>query len=286
MTGVETRLAELSLSCSSNGAAGPAHRAFFVTLHLLHSHLLPSASSGPRSVATSESNASSTVAGGPPPASSFLPAFEAAVAASGLATHFPPPRGLDLPVDSSGRPYSRHRDPHLDFLLRLRVALEDNQYSDLASNLLSLAAIPSLPPSVLAHLKALHLSTRDRRGEEQEHFHPLATLLQTFVPRVRQNRIWPTVQRAYRFPPDSTEWLGSALLFEFEVELEEASGAATAVEPTRTGPTGRRAEQIVAEDWDTDLSAGEAETSEAHRERIRTEAARRAAQWVAERTKR
>ncbi|GAA5863914.1 hypothetical protein JCM3774_004416 [Rhodotorula dairenensis] len=280
---VSTRLASLSLPSSpSNGAADPAHRAFFVTLHLLHSSLLPSESAPPRSPATSESsNATTTAAGGPPPASTFLPAFEAAVAANRLALPRPPRQ-------DSPRPYSRHQDPHLDFLLRLRVALEDNQYSDLASTLLSLAAVPSAPPAVLAHLETLHLSTRNR--PERDEFQPLATLLQTFVPRLRQNRIWPVVQRAYRFPPDPTEWLGSVLLFEFEVELEEtrAAAAAPAVEETKAGPAPKRAEQVVVEDWDADQSTDEAASAESatRRERIRKEAAIRAALWVAERAKR
>lgn len=275
---IASRLADLSLSSPHQGAStDSAHRAFFVTLHLLHSSLLPAESAASPSVAGGETSASS----GPPPVSSFLPAFEAALSAARLKT--PSTRSAPSSV-TEGRPYSHHPDPHLDFLLRLRVALEANAYADLAANFFSLEAIPSPPASVLAHLQELHLSNPSR---PEERFNPLATLLQTFVPRLRQNRIWPVVQRAYRFPPDPTEWLGSVLLFEFEVELELLENErAQEEEEEKVGGGARRIGQV-AEGWDADGSEDEAERGAraAQRERVRAEAARRAAAWVVERSK-
>ena len=274
---IASRLADLTLSSPHKSAsADPAHRAFFVTLHLLHSSPLPAESAASQSVAGRETIASS----GTPPASLFLPAFETALSANRL----PIPAKRTLSSGTEGRPHSHHPDPHLDFLLRLRVALEANSYADLATNLLSLEAIPPPPPSVLAHLKELHLSSPSR---QQKRFDPLATLLQTFVPHLRQNRIWPVVQRAYRFPPDPTEWLGSVLLFEFEVELEVLEDERARGEEEKVGGGARRVRQV-AEDWDAaDGSEDEAERGAraARRERVRTEAARRAAAWVAERSR-
>ena len=269
---IASRLANLTLSAPHKSAsADSTHRAFFVTLHLLHSSLLPAESAASQSVAGRETIASS----GPPSASAFLPALEEALSANRLTV----PAERALSSETEGRPYSHHPDPHLDFLLRLRVALEANSYADLATNLLSLEAIPPPPPSVLAHLKELHLSSPSR---QQEQFNPLATLLQTFVPRVRQNRIWPVVQRAYRFPPDPTEWLGSVLLFEFEVELEVLEDERARGEEEKVGGGARRVGQV-AEDWDAEQVEDEAERGArgaAQRERVRTEAARRAAAWV------
>ncbi|KAG0665219.1 hypothetical protein C6P46_000318 [Rhodotorula mucilaginosa] len=277
---IASRLADLSLSSPhKNAAADSAHRAFFVALHLLHSSLLPAESAAPQSVAGGETTASS----GPPPASSCLPAFEAALSANRLT--IPSTRTASSPT-AEGRPYSHHPDPHLDFLLRLRLALEANSYADLAANLLSLEAIPSPPASILAHLSELHLSSPSRQQDER--FNPLATLLRTFVPRLRQNRIWPVVQRAYRFPPDATEWLGSLLLFEFEVEFELLENArAREEEEGAKVDRGARPVVQVAEEWDADESEDEAERGAraAQRGRIRTEAARRAAAWVVERSK-
>lgn len=274
---IASRLADLSLSSPYKSvSADSAHRAFFVTLHLLHSSLLPAESAAPSYVARGEPIASS----GPPPASAFLPAFEAALSANRLKT--PPTRSAPS-SGTEGRPYSHHPDPHLGFLLRLRLALEANSYADLAANLFSLEAIPSPPASVLAHLQELHLSIPSCQNGR---FNPLATLLQTFVPRLRQNRIWPVVQRAYRFPPDPTEWLGSALLLEFEVELELENKPVQEAAKDK-GDDGKRRVGQVAEDWDADENADESERGAraAQRERVRTEAARRAATWVVERSK-
>ncbi|GAA5987955.1 hypothetical protein JCM10908_007289 [Rhodotorula pacifica] len=278
---VSTRMGELSLSSAAApdpgaAAADPAHRAFFVTLHLLHSSLLP-AESAPRLGAT-ESSAS-------PPPSGFLPAFEAAVAANRLSAPSSFSAAVPPATAASAIPYSTHPDPHLAFLLRLRLALSTKAYSTLSSSLLCLSSLPPLPPRISSHLDGLHFSS------SSSGFRPLAAMLRKFVPRLRENRIWPVVKRAYRFPPDRTEWLGSVLLFELEVEfeveqleLEEKEG-----DGKGEGRPNEAPDRKVKEDWneeDEDHAGKEEEDArQARRDRIRSEAARRAAIWVAERTK-
>jgi hypothetical protein len=185
---LESSLSALSLSSTP---PHPATRAFFVSLHLLHSHLLPAFTS-PAGPATPSSAFSAS-----PSLSSFLPALHSLLAASSL----PPP---------SWRNRTRyHSNPHIAFLLSLYTALVRNSYTSLAR---LLSSLPPPPSSVSSHLVALHLPPSS--------FNLLASLLRTSVPALRTHRFWPGVQKAYKFPPDRTAWLAKGLLFEFEVQVE------------------------------------------------------------------
>lgn len=256
-------------------AADPARRAYFLVLHYLHSSLLPSQSAPARADAT----AVPSLAG--PTASSFLPTLASALAASRLeplAASFPPSQ-------------TSHPNPHIAFLLGLRLALEQNNYAALSSDYLSIDKLPPTPPSVQSHLEALHLSSPSDPPSPSVSglstsslgtFDPLAHLLQSFLARLRQNRIWPAVQRAYRFPPERTDWLGKVLLFEFEVEVEQREAG---LEAPQRQTRSNRGEVQIKDDWDAE--EGEEEEGARHpprRRAIEEEAARRAAAWVAERT--
>ncbi|GAA6032591.1 hypothetical protein JCM8097_004831 [Rhodosporidiobolus ruineniae] len=218
--------------------ADPAVRAFFLTLHLLHLHLLPAFTAAP--IPTTPSAGSSS-----PPLSTFLPTLLSLLEQS------------KLPAPSTSR---KHPDPHIAFLLRLYTALLRSCYISLAR---LLSSLPPPPSSVIAHLKALHLPTFASTSSAPT-FHPLAALLRLSIPSLRSNRIWPILERAYRFPPDKTAWLGKPLLFEFEAELDGVG----AEEGGGKGGTGE---------------SGEDGVDEGEGEGVREEAERRAEEWVAAR---
>ncbi|EGU12081.1 Pre-mRNA-splicing factor cwc22 [Rhodotorula toruloides ATCC 204091] len=233
---VSDAFARLSVSPTPDAAT----RAFFLALHLLQSYLLPAVSTP-----LMPQTPSGTIAAHPP-LSFFLPT---------LFTHL---LGLHLPLPTALTPIPQHSDSHIRFLLSFYSALLRNSYTSLA-RLLSPSHLPPPPPAVTALIASLHLPPT---------FHPLAMLLSTHTAAIRTNRIWPVVQKAYRFPPDSTAWLSKGLLFEFEVEQEErAAGSAERKE---------RKERI-SESWEDEDK--EQDGQEAKRE----EAARRADAWVAER---
>lgn len=264
----------MATSRRPSAAAEPAVRAFYLVLHLLHAYLLPSESAPPPSTSGGETNANI------PTASSFLPTLSALLSSSGL------------PQRSHGASERRHHpDVHIDYLLALRRALEQNAYAHLASHLLPLSQIPPVPPSVRTHLETLHLSSPSANPNHEGAiaFNPIAHLLQKHAARLRTNRIWPAVRRAYRFPPDPTDWLGKVLLFEFEVECEQAAAGGGAVGAGRGAVERKRStrageEEGVREDWETE-EEDEAGKRTQRQEEIRREAERRAAEFVAEQTR-
>ncbi|GAA5854119.1 hypothetical protein JCM8547_008236 [Rhodosporidiobolus lusitaniae] len=225
--GLETSLSALSISSSS---PDPATRAFFLALHLLHSHLLPASTSSAIPVTPSSASSSS------PSLSTFLPTLFSLLSASRL----PPPTWK--------RSTCVHPDPHISLLLSLYTALLRNSYVTLAR---LLSHLPPPPPSITSHLSALHLPTS---------FNPLASLLLSFLPALRANRIFPVVEKAYRFPPDKTGWLARGLLFEFEAAAEGMR---------ETGEGGKEGK---AESWEDEVDEEE--------EGRRKEAERRAEEWV------
>lgn len=213
--------------------------AFFLTLHLLHSHLLP-AFSTPNTPQTPASSSSAH-----PPLSSFLP------------TLFGHLRTLHLPLPTALTPIPQLSDSHIRFLLSFYYALLRNSYTSLA-RLLSPSHLPAPPPAVTALITSLHLPPT---------FHPLATLLLTHSAAIRTDRIWPVVQKAYRFPPDPIAWLAKGLLFEFEVEQEER--VAGSLER-------KERKEHVSESWE------DGDKEQDGQEARLAEAARRAEAWVAE----
>lgn len=177
---------------------------------------------------------------------------------------------------------------HIDYLLALRRALEQNAYAHIASHLLPLSHLPPVPPAVRTHLETLHLSSPSANPSHSDAiaFNPIAHLLQKHAARLRTNRIWPAVRRAYRFPPDPTDWLGKVLLFEFEVECERAAAGTEgagrgAVERERSR---RGGEEGVREDWEAE-EEDEVGSQTLRQEEIRREAARRAAEFVAKQSR-
>ncbi|BGP32810.1 hypothetical protein JCM10296v2_004594 [Rhodotorula toruloides] len=232
---VSDAFAHLNISPAPDAAT----RAFFLTLHFLHSHLLPALStpSMPQTPSTTSAHT---------PLSFFLPT---------LFTHL---RTLRLPLPFTLRPIPHHPDAHIRFLLSFYSALLRNSYTSLA-RLLSPSHLPPPPPAVTALIAYLHLPRT---------LHPLATFFSTHTAAIRTNRIWPVVQKAYRFPPDPTAWLSKGLLFEFEVVQEE-----------RTAGLVERYEQKerISESWEVE------DEEQDRQEAKRAEAARRAEAWVAER---
>ncbi|GAA5826595.1 hypothetical protein JCM11251_002441 [Rhodosporidiobolus azoricus] len=196
--GLQARISGLSLG--SRPPPDPATRAYYLTLHLLHSHLLPAFTSSPFSGVVSTPSSFSSAS---PPLSSFLPTLLTSLSASSL----PPPCCPSHPSSRS------HPSPHITFLLQLYTALLRSSYISLSR---LLADLPPPPPSAQAHLKALHLPFS---------FDPLAALLRTHLPALREKRIWPVVEKAYRLPPmpgadQVGHWIGKGLLFNFEVRVE------------------------------------------------------------------
>ncbi|GAA6004268.1 uncharacterized protein JCM10292_007318 [Rhodotorula paludigena] len=251
---LDASLSRLSLNTTS---PDPATRAYFIALHLLHSHLLPAFTtpvqpSTPSAVASSHS-----------PLSTFLPSLFSLLRASSL----PPPTAL--------YPAPSHPDAHIAHLLSLYHALLHASSASL-STLLSPSRLPRTPPHVAGLLAYLHLPAT---------FHPYAALLRSAAPKLREHALWPAVRRAYRFPPDPTAWLAKGLLFEFEVEMEERekegeAGGAGGVGDVRKG--GGRTE--VSDSWeDDDGLEQEGEEKTGREVRLRAEAERRAAIWVKER---
>ncbi|GAA5977979.1 hypothetical protein JCM11641_004346 [Rhodosporidiobolus odoratus] len=189
-----TALSSLSISSSSPATrTDSATIAFYLTLHLLHSHLMPAYAS------PSNTSTLSGVAISAPPLSTFLPSLFSRL----RAAHLPQPTFAPTHLGS----YT-HVDLSIRFLLALCSALVRNSYSSLAR---LLASIPIPPPAVNAHATALHLPPS---------FSPLAALLRSFVPTMRA-RAWATVERAYRFPPDQAGWLADGLLFSLEAEADQ-----------------------------------------------------------------
>ncbi|GAA6002930.1 hypothetical protein JCM10207_001902 [Rhodosporidiobolus poonsookiae] len=208
----------------------PATRAFYLILHLAHSFLLPAFTGAAQSQSTPSAASPSS-----PPLCTFLP---------NLLVHL---ELAKLPPPSSSNGRRSHPDPHIAFLLALYAALVRNSYASLAR---LLSALPPPPPSVSTHLKALHLSS------SSPPFHPLAALLLAALPALRTIRLWPVLDRAYRFPPDPAAWLAGPLLFEFEVRQQAR------------GWDGPREERAVGESWEDEEEEGE------------EEAQRRAEEWV------
>ncbi|BGP16907.1 hypothetical protein JCM10213_007351 [Rhodosporidiobolus nylandii] len=192
-----SNLAALSLTPSS--PADAATRAFFLTLHLLHSHLLPAFTS------VGTPSTPSAVGSASPPTSAFLPTLNSLLSL------------CDLPLPAWQDGSRSHTDSHIAFLLSLYTALLRNSYFSLAR---LLSRVPSPPPAVTAHLSALHLPT----PSSSPPYNPLAALFLSHAPMLRATRIWPTLEKAYRFPPDPAGWLSGGLLFEFEVRTEGYEG--------------------------------------------------------------
>ncbi|GAA5868192.1 hypothetical protein JCM1840_006177 [Sporobolomyces johnsonii] len=249
-------LAALSLSRPAR-QPDAATRAFYLTLHLLHSHLLPAFTSAPSAPTATPSGASPSH----PPLSTFLPTLLSLL----VLSHLPSPISLQ-PQTQSTTP--QHSSPYITFLLSLYTFLLRNDYLSL-SRLLSPSALPSPPPPVLAHLTSLGLSSAS--------FNPLQTLLHSSVPQLRRARFWPVIEKAYRFPPDQTTWLAGPLLFRFEVEAEEG-GRGEELTEQRQGTSGgkKKHKGEAVESWEGEEVDDQAIGVSAKEERLQREAERRA----------
>ncbi|GAA5844779.1 hypothetical protein JCM9279_002917 [Rhodotorula babjevae] len=181
---LDTALAHLSLAPADSPSMD--ERAFFISLFLLHAHLLPAFTT----LATPSTPSTTSTSSNPP--SSFLPTLFALL------------RSSDLPPPTSLYPSPQHPSPHITHLLALYHALLRPSSASLA-RLFSPAHVPPLPPTVAALARTLHLPSS---------FHPTSALLWRAAPRVRDALLWPPLRRAYKFPPDPVEWVAHGLLFE------------------------------------------------------------------------
>ncbi|GAA5925526.1 hypothetical protein JCM1841_006357 [Sporobolomyces salmonicolor] len=250
-------LAALSLSNPSRQLDTAPTRAFYLTLHLLHSHLLPAFTSASSALTAFPSEASPSH----PPLSTFLPTLLSLL----LVSHLPSPISLQ-PRPQSTTP--QHPSPYIAFLLSLYTFLLRNDYLSL-SRLLSPSVLPSPPPPVLAHLTSLGLSSAS--------FNPLQALLHSSVPQLRRARFWPVIEKAYRFPPDQTTWLAGPLLFRFEVEAEEGGRGEELTGPGQGTSGGKKKQRGEAlESWEEAGADGQAIWVSATEGRLQREAERRA----------
>ncbi|GAA5891711.1 hypothetical protein JCM6882_006177 [Rhodosporidiobolus microsporus] len=236
-----------SLSLASRPPPDAATRAFFLALHLLHSHLLPAFTSS--SLSSPAPSTPSTLSSSSPPLSTFLPTLLALLSSS----HLPPPSPLSPPTART------HHNPHITLLLRLYTSLLHSSHVFL-SRLLS--ALPPPPPGVAAHLKALHLPPS---------FDPLAALLRSHTAALRERRIWPVLEKAYRLPPMAGadkvgEWVGRGLLFELDARLDGVCADERS--------NGKK--EPVGESWEDEPDEGEGQ-----RRAIAAEAVKRAEEFVA-----
>ncbi|GAA5899165.1 hypothetical protein JCM8208_003023 [Rhodotorula glutinis] len=250
---LDAALAHLSLSPADSPDAD--ERAYFITLFLLHAHLLPAFTSPPGPSTPSTTSSSSA------PLSSFLPALFALLQSS------------DLPPPTTLYPRPRHSSPHIEHLLSLYHALLRPSSASLA-RLLSPSHVPPLPRRVAALVHTLHLPAS---------FHPTSSLLRRAAPRVRDALLWPAVRRAYKFPPDPVAWVARGLLFECEVEGEMADEDEGHEEGgvRDVGERGRAGE--VRGSWEDEADEVYAPVQDERGRRVREEAERRAEVWVKER---
>jgi len=252
---LDVALANLSLAPADS--PGPDERAYFISLFLLHAHLLPAFTSTSTSSTPSSASASSA------PLSAFLPALFALL------------RSSDLPPPTSLYPRPQHTSPHITYLLALYHALLRLSSASLA-RLFSPAHVPPLPPAVAALARTLHLPSS---------FHPTSALLRRGAPRVRDALLWPPLRRAYKFPPDPVDWVARGLLFQCEVEgelVDEDEGRDRGGGPAlAAGERGRAGE--VRGSWEDEADELEAPAPNERGRRVREEAERRAVLYVKER---
>lgn len=260
---LDTALSQLSLLPTA--PPDPDTRAYFISLFLLHSHLLPAFTAPPAAATPSAASPSH------PPLSIFLPTLFSLLSTS------------SLPAPSSLYPLPSHPNPHITHLLTLYRSLLAPSSPCLA-RLFSPPHLPPPPARVRTLATALHLPAS---------FDPAGTLLRRAAGRIREAVLWPKVRRAYRFPPEGAAWLARGLLFECEVEgevLEEEEEARRGEKEARvlTGSTTGRAAEVRgswedAADDDAEAAAGDAHAQDERGQRVREEAARRAEVWVRER---
>ncbi|GAA5910427.1 uncharacterized protein JCM6883_003003 [Sporobolomyces salmoneus] len=248
-----TSLASLSVS-STPSRPGPSNetRSFYLTLHLLHSHLLPAFTSSTSSQTTSS-----------PPLSTFLPTLLSLCTLSSL----PRPPKLRPSSPTSSQPPAA--DPYISFLLELHLALIHSSLSTLST---LLSGLPPPPSSIQSHFNSL-LSLSSKQASN-----PLALLLKDSIPQLREQFYRSTIEKAFRIPPDPIEWLSKWLLFDFEVRVERELGLFDR-QLGKAELRGRRKEKTV-ESWDDEEDEEGTKEKALMDEAVKKEAERRAVEFI------
>ncbi|GAA5977181.1 hypothetical protein JCM5350_003248 [Sporobolomyces pararoseus] len=207
-----TSLSTLSVTSTpaqAPSARSPAIRSFYLTLYLLHSHLLP-AFTTPSALSTTPS--ATTSMSSHPPLSTFLSTTVSLLSLSSLPQ--PPALRSSTPNSSIKSPRSIP-DPYVTFLFELHLAL---LHSSLPTVSKLLSSLPPPPSTISVHFDSLVNSPPSTNDSPAPN--PLALLVRDSIPQLRERFYKTVIEKAFRFPPDPVEWLSEWLLFDFEVGIE------------------------------------------------------------------
>ncbi|GAA5952806.1 hypothetical protein JCM3765_002970 [Sporobolomyces pararoseus] len=267
---ITTSLSALSVSSNPGkacSAPSQAVRSFYLTLYLLHSHLLPAFTT---SSALPTSSAPSTTTSNPP-LSTFLPTAFSLLSLSSLPQ---PPTLRPSTASSSTTALKSTLNPYITFLLQLHLALIHSSLSTV-SKLFS--PLPPPPSPISAHFDSLVSSSSSLK--ESLAPNPLALMLKESIPQLRERFYKSVIEKAFRFPPDPTEWLSEWLLFDFEVEIERKLGLNGLVErATEETKSSKGIKEDIAESWEEEAEDDMFEIR--GKEEVKKEAERRAVQYV------
>jgi len=167
-------------------------------------------------------------------------------------------------------------DPSITFLLNLHLAFIHSSHSTIST---LFSTLPPTPAAITAHFRSLlDLSTKSTPPN------PLALLLKDSIPQLRENSYRSTIEKAFRFPPDPSEWLSKWLLFDFEVRAEKDLGLFNEVEKNKSNAAvsnRSKAKSVdVVDSWEENAEAIGLEEEEDVDLLIRKEAERRATEFV------